>query len=154
MMTLPVRGRFGLVVLLAVPVVAAAQAPRSADVVKATVKANKPDAEGKQTVTITLTVKKPYHLYANPVGNDLLKSVQTTVKFTSKVSDVKIDYPAGTVVKNKDVGDWKMYEGKVVIKATVRRTKGDTAPLQLTIRLQAKNDYCCMLPSILKLTAE
>ncbi len=39
----------------------------SADVVKATATADKPDADGKQTVTITLNIEKPWHLYANPV---------------------------------------------------------------------------------------
>jgi len=140
--------------VLAFAPAASAQAPTSATVVKASAKADKPDAGGKQTVTITLDVKKPYHLYANPVGNKDLKSVQTAVAFTSKVSDTKIDYPAGTVHKDKDFGDYKIYEGKVTIKATVQRAKGDTGPLQLKVRVQACDNKSCLVPATLNLTAE
>ena len=38
---------------------ALAQAKKSDSVVKATATADKPDAQGKQTVTITLEIKKP-----------------------------------------------------------------------------------------------
>src|SRR5262249_53905480 len=80
---------------------------------------------------------RPWHVYANPVANDMLKSVQTTVKFLSKVDEVKIEYPAGKVVKDTTTGDYKTYEGKVTIKATVRRAKGDTGPLSLSVKIQA-----------------
>src|SRR5436190_13030093 len=112
--------------LLAGPV--AAQ-NKSSDVVKVTAKASKPDADGNQTLTITLDIDKPYHLYANPVGNDSLKTAQTRIGFTSKLDgDAKIEFPEGMLVKDKDVGDYKTYEGTVTIKAKVRRTKGDDSP--------------------------
>src|SRR5436190_23307374 len=78
------------------------QGTKSDSVVKATAKASKPDDEGNQTVTITLDITDPsYHLYANPVGNDSLKSTQTTVRFTSKLAgDAKVEYPKGTLVKD------------------------------------------------------
>ena len=41
---------------------------KSDSVVKATAAAAKPDADGKQTVTLTLAIDKGWHLYANPVG--------------------------------------------------------------------------------------
>ena len=59
---------------------AAGRAPRKSDsVVKVAARADKPDAAGNQLVTLTLTIDKPYHLYANPVGLDLLESSQTKV---------------------------------------------------------------------------
>src|SRR5436853_7506240 len=89
----------------------------SDSVVKATAKASKPDDEGNQTVTITLDITdKSYHLYANPVGNDSLKSTQTTVRFTSKLAgDAKVEYPEGKLVKDADVGNYKTYEDSVTI---------------------------------------
>ena len=150
-------GYVALLAALAVtlfPGSASAQRTKSADVVRATVKADKPDAEGKQTATITLDIEKGWHLYANPVGNDSLKPVQTRVKFISKVSDIKINYPAGRVQRVPGVGGIRIYEGKVAIKATVHRAKGDSSPLQLTVKIQAADSRRNLLPSTLKLAAE
>ena len=149
-----VSGCAGLLAALVLVYPATAQGPRSDKVVKASAKASKPDADGKQTVTITLDVEKPFHLYANPVGNKDFEKVATTVKVASKVSGATIDYPAGTVHKDKDVGDYKIYEGKVTIKASVRRARGDTGPLKLTVKLQACDSKRCLLPATIKLTAE
>src|SRR5260370_2923708 len=75
----------------------------SESVVKASAKASKPDDDGNQTVTITLDITdKRYHLYANPVGNDSLKSTQTAVRFTTKLEgDAKVEYPPGKLVKDE-----------------------------------------------------
>jgi hypothetical protein len=128
----------------------------SDSVVKASAKASKPDDDGNQTVTITLDITdKRYHLYANPVGNDTLKSTQTTVRFTSKLEgDAKVEYPPGKLIKDEDVGNYKTYEGMVTIKAKVRRVKGDTSPLGLAIKLQACTEKACLTPATIKLTAE
>jgi DsbC/DsbD-like thiol-disulfide interchange protein len=133
-----------------------AQAQKSDSVVKSAAKASKPDDEGNQTVTITLEITdKRYHLYANPVGNDMLKTAQTTVRFSTKLEgDAKVEYPAGKLVKDETVGDYKTYEGTVTIKAKVRRAKGDTSPLGLSITFQACDDKICLLRSTVKLTAE
>ncbi|MBI1913383.1 MAG: hypothetical protein HYS12_01290 [Planctomycetes bacterium] len=135
---------------------APAQGTTSDSVVKATAKASKPDDKGNQNVTITLDITdNRYHLYANPVGNDSLKSTQTTVRFTSKLEgNAKVEYPEGKLIKDDVVGDYKIYEGTVTIKAKVRRTKGDTSPLALTIKLQACTKSTCLLPATVKLTAE
>lgn len=69
-----------------------AQAQKSETVVKINATADKPDETGNQTVTITLEVDKPYHIYANPVGNDTLAPVQTKVTFKD-VEDAKVTYP-------------------------------------------------------------
>jgi hypothetical protein len=130
-----------------------AQAKKSDAVVKATAKADKPDADGEQTVTITLDIEKPWHLYANPVGNEDLANAQTTVTISAKAKpeDVKIDYPVGKVKKDSIVGDYKVYEGKVAIKARVKRAKDDTSPLKVTIKLQACNDKSCLLPATIEI---
>ncbi len=132
-----------------------AQLVKSDKAVKIAAKANKPDADGNQTVTLTLEVEKPYHIYANPAGNDSLKSVQTTVRFTTKLDgDPKVEYPAGKLVKDEVTGDYRTYEGTVTIKAQVKRVKGDDSPLALTVKIQACDDKSCLAPATVKLTAD
>jgi DsbC/DsbD-like thiol-disulfide interchange protein len=128
-----------------------AQGKKSEAVVKAAAMADKPDADGKQTVTITLDIDKPWHLYANPVENEDLASVQTVVTVGSKVKpeEVQIEYPPGKLHVDKD-GKYKIYEGKVAIKARVRRAKGDTGPLEVNIKLQACDNRSCLFPSTVK----
>jgi uncharacterized protein len=147
------------VVALAFAVVAGiarAQAKRSDTVVKAEAKADKIAADGTQAATITLTIDKGWHIYANPVGNDDLGDSQTvaTLSSKSKLRSVKVEYPAGKVVKDKTVGDYKTYSGTVTIKATVRRAKGDAEPLDVAVKVQACNESQCLLPATLKLTAK
>jgi len=112
------------------------------------------EAFGGKETKVEITDKR-YHLYANPVGNDMLKTAQTTVRFTSKLEgDAKVEYPAGKLVKDETVGDYKTYEGTVTIKAKVRRVKGDTSPLALSITFQACDEKTCLLRSTVKKTAE
>jgi DsbC/DsbD-like thiol-disulfide interchange protein len=128
--------------------------PKSDEKVKATATATRPDVNGNQTVTITLKIEAPWHLYANPVGNSDLADNATTVTFNAKEKPqvVKIDYPAGTVEKDKTIGDFRIYEGTVTIKAQLRRAKGDTSPLQAEIKVQACNKNRCLLDGKIKLT--
>jgi hypothetical protein len=131
-----------------------ARPKKSDDVVKANAETTKPDAEGNQTITLTLTVDKPYHVYANPVGNDSLDDAATTVTVEAgqKPEALKVDYPPGEVKKDATLGDYKIYEGKVTIKAQVRRARGDTSPLTVSIKLQACDNSSCLLPGTVKLT--
>jgi len=105
--------------------------------VKVTASASGPDADGKQLVTVTMETTKPWHTYANPVGNDDFANNATKVSFKAggKVEDVKIEYPAGQLDENK----FRVYEGTVQIKATLRRAKGDTGPLEITVSYSACN---------------
>jgi uncharacterized protein len=128
---------------------------KSDSVVKATAAADKPDADGKQIVTLTLAIDKGWHLYANPVGSEDFASVQTTVKVKAKgaLDNVKVDYPAGKEVKDATLGAYKVYEDKATITITANRAKGDDSPLELTVKVQACNEKTCLLPSEVKLTA-
>lgn len=134
---------------------APAAPPKSDSVVKATVAAGKVGPDGKQTVTLTLAIDKGWHLYANPVGNDDLKSVQTVVKAAAKgqLGDVKVNYPAGKKVKDSVLGDYVIYEDKAVIPVLVSRAAGDDSPVELTVKLQACNESECLLPAEIKVTA-
>jgi hypothetical protein len=130
-----------------------AQGKKSDSVVKAEAKADKPDADGKQVVTITLTIDKPWHLYANPVGNEDLLDNATVVTITGKNKpEVKVEYPEGKVAKDTTLGDYRIYEGEVKIKATVKRAKGDTGDLDVSIKVQACDKTTCLFPATIKLT--
>jgi DsbC/DsbD-like thiol-disulfide interchange protein len=134
--------------------VTAQGAKTSESVVKITGKADRPEGSGKQTLTLTVSINSPWHLYANPVGSEDLSSAQTTVTVNARErpTEVKVDYPAGKTIKDKTFGEYKVYEGTVTIKAHVQRAKGDTSPLQVSVKLQACNDKSCLLPSTVKLS--
>jgi len=142
-------------VLLAVLVgdkgTALAQAKKSDSVVKVEAKADKPDADGKQTITITLDIEKPWHIYANPVENEELDNAKTVVNVASKkkLENIKVTYPAGKLQKEQ-TGSYKIYEGKVTIKAQVKRARGDNGPLEVAVKLQACNDKTCLFPVTIK----
>jgi hypothetical protein len=131
-----------------------AQGKKSDSVVKASAKADKPDKDGKQVVTITLDIDSKYHIYANPVGQDDFKDNQTAVSITGRVKpeSVKVDYPAGEKVEDKVVGDYKVYRGKVAIKAVVQRAKDDNGALEVAIKVQACSKSSCLLPATLKVS--
>jgi len=130
----------------------------SESVVKVTAKADKPDADGKQIVTITMNVDKDWHTYANPPGLEDLENSQTVVEISAKTKpeSVKLDYPKGKVRKDEVVGDYRIYEGKVEIKATVQRAKGDAGPLEVKVKFQACSDVTktCLLPATVKLNVD
>src|SRR5262249_55305303 len=110
-----------------------AQAQNSEKVVKISATADKPDESGKQTVSITIEIEQPWHIYANPVGNDI--GVATKVTFKD-AADATIIYPPGKLKKDKE-GDYRIYEDKVVIKAQVKRGQGKTGPLEYSVKVQA-----------------
>jgi thiol:disulfide interchange protein len=139
-----------LLVALVVPVSAR---PKGSDtVVKATATASKPDADGKETVTITLTIDPQYHLYANPVGNEDFDSNKVVASFKNG-SASKIVYPAGVVKEDKIVGNYKIYKGKATITAVVKRAKA-TDPINLEIKVAACDDNSCLEPATIKVSVK
>jgi len=129
-------------------------AKRSDAEVKVAVESAKPAADGKLVITLALDINKGWHIYGNPVGNDDLVDAQTVVSVSGKTkpASVKIEYPKASVIKDKVLGTYNVYEDKVTIKATVERAAGDNDPLDVTIRFQACNDTTCLFPATKKLT--
>jgi DsbC/DsbD-like thiol-disulfide interchange protein len=127
---------------------------KSESKVKVTAEASKIDKDGMQTVTITLAIEKGWHLYANPVNHDFLEGAQTRVKVAakSKVSEVRVKYPAGKVHVEK-TGNYDVYEGVVKIEVSLKRAAGDTAPLAISIDVQACDSSVCLKESTIKLMA-
>lgn len=132
--------------LLVFTAVVLAQGKSSDAVIKASATAKA--AGGKRVVTITLDVDSKYYIYANPIGNKEFEDNQTTVTLTSKGKLGKVDYPAGEVVKDKIIGDYTVYRGKVTIQADV---EGE-GPQTFGIKVQACSKSACLLPSTLKVS--
>jgi DsbC/DsbD-like thiol-disulfide interchange protein len=141
-------------VALAVGTAVDAGDKKSKSEVKVTAKASKIDDAGKQTVTVLMEINPGWYAYANPVGFEDLVNAQTTVKIASKtkLESVKIDYPAGKLkLDGKD--SYRIYEDKVSITAAVQRAKGDTGPLDVTVKFMTCNAKgFCLPPETVKLT--
>jgi uncharacterized protein YyaL (SSP411 family) len=123
----------------------------SASKVKAELKAE-PAKDGKQSFTVTLTIEKPWHIYASPVGNDQLKSAETTVEvfIGGKPVEASIEFPKPGTAKDDKTGEYRIHEGVATIKGIVPRTKDD-GELEVRIRFMACKEGTCLLPSTLKL---
>jgi len=149
--TLVLAAAFAALTLAAGPV--AAQAAKSDSVVKIAPTAEKPDADGKQVVTLKLTIEDGWHLYANPIPKDF-PGVPVEVKFAGKTKPAtfKVEYPEGKEIKDATTGNYKVYEGAAELKLTVQRAKDDTGPLELTVKLQACTDKKCLLPATVKVS--
>jgi len=117
--------------------------------VKVDARAGKAEA-GKQTISVTIQIDKGWHIYANPVENEDLADAKTVVevKAGGKKLNAKVKYPAGNIHRDKTVGDYNVYEGKVTIEAVVEG-KG---PYEVNVRVQACDEGKCLLPAIVKTT--
>jgi len=131
-------------------------AKKSDSVVKVAVKASAVDAANKQTLTVSLEVEKDWHIYANPVENEMQESAQTEVRIAGKGGPkaLKFEYPPGKKVEDKLVGSYRTYEGTVEIKVQIERAPGDKESVEVSVRLLACNDKTkvCLLPATVKLS--
>lgn len=130
----------------------------SDSVVKVASNAEKPDADGKQVVAITLTIDDGWHIYGNPVGkSELVAGSETTVKVAGKSkAKLAVEYPKGKLTREK-VADEEIeyftYEGKITIKATIQRAAGDKESMELAINFGACRSGkagVCLKPSEVK----
>ncbi len=123
----------------------------AADVVKALFKKLKPE-KGVQSFSITLTIEEPWHLYANPVGNDSLKDSETVVEVLvgGKAVKAEIEYPDTQPLKDSSGEMYQVYKGTVVITGSIP-LPNDQAEWDVRVRILACKDRLCLLPSTLKL---
>jgi hypothetical protein len=106
--------------------------------VKVEVIADKPDADGKQAIAVTLEVEPGWHVYANPANHELFEKEATKVKASvgGQSVDVKMDYPRGKLIEDAVAGNFRVYERKVTIKGTLHRDRGDARPVKVTVGFQ------------------
>src|SRR5262249_35706870 len=100
-----------------------------------------------------IDIAKDWHLYANPVGNEDLADNKTEVIVSSKGKPLqaKVQYPEGILVKDKVLGDYRTYEGRVAIQAAIQRPEGND-PLEVTVKLTACDKSKCLPPAQVKVT--
>jgi hypothetical protein len=123
----------------------------SADVVRAEVKLAAPAADGSRPFTVTLTVDAPYHVYANPPGNDTLDASKTTVTVFAgtKQLDATVTYPSGAPAKDATAGAYRVYEGSVRLTGTLPAGVA-VGEVEVRVRLIACREGTCLLPSTLR----
>lgn len=146
-----ITGLIAMIGVMALVSPGRAQVKKSDAYVKAIAEAGPVDSSGKQVVSIKLAIDDGWHIYANPVGEETLEGAQTRVEFKgAKV--IKVDYPPGKLVKDKEVGDHKIYEDTQVIKATVQR--GAEGPLEVQVHILACTKSRCLQPAVIKLAVK
>lgn len=125
------------------------RAHRSDAVVQAQASAQNPDASGIRLVTLTLAIDPGWHLYANPVGKEPVGTPTTVSVPGARPDEVRVEYPPGKLVKDDVAGDHYVYEGRVTIRASVRRPPG---PLDVNVKIQACTKTKCLMPATLTLS--
>jgi uncharacterized protein len=120
----------------------------SSDVV--TAKLTLDDAkDGRRAFTLALTVADPWHLYANPVGPDMLLESQTdvTVYVGGKKVEAKVEYPKGKDIADSTGAKYRIYEGAVKITGSFPAGEG---AIELRVKLSACKEGLCLPPSEVK----
>ena len=141
---------------------AAVGGAKSDSKVKASIKADKPGADGTQKIAITLAVDKGWYIYANPVRSEDFEPNETKVTLKAKGQlKYAVTYPPETEKTEtigKDTLKYRIYQDSVVIEARVQRTPGDASPLQVKIDVNACSigkdgkTAQCLLPGTIMLT--
>jgi len=118
-----------------------------------------PIAPGKEfDATVTVTIQKGWHIYANPTG--LAEMNPTTLQLDpaagKTVSLVKVSYPEGKAQAVEPAGPDKVYvyEGKIELTVRLRpadETKAGSLSVPLTLSYQACNDRLCQAPAKLRI---
>src|SRR5262245_36432422 len=126
----------------------------STDVVSAKATLSGPDKEGRRPLVVMLTIKEPWHVYANPVGHDDLEPARTIVDVYAgdKKLTAKIEYPKGKAEKDPKGAEYQTYSGVVTITGKVEAKDG--TDLEVRVRVQActsGDDGRCLAPATLKL---
>jgi hypothetical protein len=113
-----------------------------------------PADDAKQVVTVTLDIAKGWHAYANPASNDMLIPTSVQLAAKEKLEDVKVEYPKGKELKEPGTEPIRVYEGKVEIKVSFRRStvngKLDDSPIEAAVRYQVCDDKRCLTPKTVK----
>lgn len=106
---------------------------------------SKPDADGKQKVTFTITPDDGWYIYANPVKNEEYAENATLIK--AKGAILKVAYPPGKlkiIIDKETKKETRIhaYTGEVQIVAEIQRI-GDSLVV-LTVQYNACDGNRCL----------
>lgn len=104
---------------------------------------------------IILSIEKDWHIYANPVENDVLGTAQTSVEAwqSGKKIASRVNYPAGVLEKDK-TGDYMVYRGKITISVKLKEIPKDVDGLEIRVRVVACSEgenARCLQPAVISL---
>jgi uncharacterized protein YyaL (SSP411 family) len=121
----------------------------SSEVVKAELKLL-PPADGRRSFTVTVSITAPWHIYANPVGQEMLAEAQTeaVVYVGGKKVEAAIEYPKGKELTDTDGTKYAVYEGEVKISGSFPVGDGE---VEVRVRATACKEGKCLLRSTIKL---
>lgn len=121
----------------------------SADVVKASLEFQ-PVKDGRQSFSLRMTIASPWHLYANPVGNENLLESQTDVAvfIGGKKAIAVVNYPTGKESTDASGSKYGIYERELTITGNFPAGKGE---IEVRVKMTACRESTCLLPSVLKL---
>jgi uncharacterized protein YyaL (SSP411 family) len=109
-------------------------------------------AGGELKVTVTLSTKEGWHVYANPASSETLKPTVVSLG-SGPASLLKVDYPAGREKTYAGESEKvRVYEGQVNLVVHLRledTVKAGPVDLELRVRYQACNDRACLAPATL-----
>lgn len=106
-----------------------------------TAKAGKIDSDGKQLIEVSLQMDDEWSIFGNPIGSEDFEWAQTVLKVSSEkpLTEVRVVYPKGEIIKDKVVGDYMIYKGKIFLHATITRSKDEVGPVDLGVLVQPIN---------------
>jgi hypothetical protein len=103
------------------------------------------------TLTVAITIDKPYHIQGNPPKDGYIATVVTVAGPGFTVG--KITYPKA--IQATIAGDTlPVYEGTIQVKAVVTPAKTGKYKLPVSVRFQGCNEASCYPPNTATATAE
>jgi hypothetical protein len=106
--------------------------------------------DGRRSFTLVMVVAAPWHLYANPVGNEnLLESrTEVTVYVGGKQVAAVVEYPKGKETTDASGATYRIYEETLKIAGNFPAGDGE---VEVRVKITACKETTCLLPSVLKL---
>ena len=105
----------------------------------------------QEAITVTVSVDKGYHINANPATFDYLVPTALSIE---GVADLRIDYPAATLIKPRFAPDGlKVYEGSVKLKGAAPSLPQGKR-IVAAVKVQACDDQTCLPPATLAIRVQ
>jgi uncharacterized protein YyaL (SSP411 family) len=139
---------------------ALAEVPRQVVSARTRLKAGQKPAAGQELqATVSLEIKKGWHIYANPTGVEVLKPTTLVLDADQSASGIKVSYPKGKEMVLGSLGQEKvsLYEDKIEIPVRLALTsniKAGKVRLGLKLKYQACDDKVCLAPASLSIPLE
>jgi uncharacterized protein len=121
--------------------------------------AQQPAAGQVLRATLSIAIKKGWHIYANPTGLDLLNPTTLVLEPGQAATDLRVTYPPGQTKVLGSLGTEKvaLYEGRINIpfRVTLPREGGaGKTTVKLRLNCQPCDEMVCLPPASLAIPLE